>query len=145
MARYVATVTTPRSPEEAFDYLADFSTVEEWDPGVRRARAISEERRAKGAQFEVVARFLGRDVPLTYETVEIERPRRVMLRAENENLVSLDTISFRPLPQGGGTEVTYDADLSLKGPRRLAEPLMRLLFGRVGDRAKAGLAERLSG
>jgi hypothetical protein len=44
---------------------------------------------------------------------------------------------------GRGTRVTYDADLSLKGPLRLADPLLALAFRRVGDRARDGLRARL--
>ena len=42
-----------------------------------------------------------------------------------------------------GTRVTYDADLALKGPLRIADPLLGLAFDRVGDRALEGLRERL--
>jgi hypothetical protein len=142
MARYVASVTTPLPPAEAFDYLADFSSVAEWDPGVVRATALDPEPRRLGARFEVVARFLGREVPLEYRTVEIEAPDRVVLRAQTATVVSLDTISFRPMP-AGGTEVTYDADLRLRGPLRLADPLLALAFRRVGDRARDGLEQAL--
>lgn len=142
MARYVGTVNTPLSQDEAFDYLADFSSVAEWDPGVVRARALDPDPRRAGARFEVVARFLGRELPLEYRTVEFEAPRRLVLRAENANIVSLDTIDVRPNPTGG-TQVVYDADLSLRGLRRVADPLLGLAFKRVGDRARAGLEAAL--
>ena len=34
MARYRTTIQTKKSPEEAFEYLADFANAREWDPGV---------------------------------------------------------------------------------------------------------------
>jgi hypothetical protein len=138
MARYTGTVTTPRAPEDAFDYLANFSNVAEWDPGVKEAHPVNSGGVRPGARFKVIARCLGREVPLVYRTVELDRPRRVVLQAVNETLVSRDSISFRPLPDGG-TVVTYDADLRLKGAFRLAELPMRLLFHRIGDRAREGL------
>jgi dehydrogenase/reductase SDR family member 12 len=143
MAHYTGTVTTSRPPEEVFDYLANFSTVAEWDPGVKDAYPVNSGGARHGARFQVIARFLGRDVPLTYRTVELDRPRRVVLQAANEKVVSSDTISFDPLP-GGGTTVTYDADLQLRGPLRVAELPMRLAFRRIGDRARAGLEEALA-
>lgn len=143
MAHYVGTVTTPRDPEEAFEYVANFSTVAEWDPGVKEAYPVNSGGARRGARFKVIARFLGRDVPLTYRTIELERPRRVVLRAANSTVESNDAISFRALP-GGGTEITYDADLRLKGVMRLAELPMRVLFRRIGDRARAGLEEALA-
>jgi carbon monoxide dehydrogenase subunit G len=142
MARYSGTVTTSHPPEEVFDYLADFSSVAEWDPGVKEAYPVNSGG-ARGAQFKVISRFLGRDVPLTYRAVELNRPHRVVLQAISDTVVSTDTISFRPLPDGG-TLVTYDADLRLKGAMRLADLPMRLIFRRIGDRARDGLEEALA-
>jgi len=143
MARYTGTVTTSRAPEEVFDYVANFATVAEWDPGVKEAYPVNSGGVRRGARFKVIARFLGRDVPLTYRTVELDRPHRVVLQAVNETVESSDTISFRPLPDGG-TLVTYNADLRLKGALRLADLPMRLVFRRIGDRARAGLEEALA-
>jgi hypothetical protein len=41
--------------------------------------------------------------------------------------------------------VRYDADLRLKGPLRLADPLLRVAFSRIGDRARDGLRRALDG
>ena len=143
MAHYAATVTSRRSAQAVFDYLADFSSTAEWDPGVIAARRLTAEPLRVGARFHVVAGFLGRQVPLEYRTVEIDRPRRVVLRAESASAVSEDTITVRELP-GSGTEVVYDAQLRLRGPLRLADPVLGVFFTRIGDRAKAGLANALA-
>jgi hypothetical protein len=37
MARYIASVETPRTRREVFTYLSDFSSTQEWDPGVHEA------------------------------------------------------------------------------------------------------------
>lgn len=143
MARYVASVETDWDREVAFAYLADFSNVSDWDPGIPRARSLSADRLAVGARFEVVSEFMGRENELTYETVEIEAPRRVVLRSEMSAMVSLDEMTFDIRP-GGGTLVAYDADLSMKGAFKLLELPMRLAFLRIGDRAKNGLRDRLA-
>lgn len=143
MAHYRTTVETQWPIEVAFDYLASFDNVAEWDPGVSEARRLSAEAPAGGARFEVIASFLGRRVPLIYETVELEPPNKVVLRAETTTVTSLDTLTFTR--RGGLTEVTYDAELSLRGPLKLADPLLSLAFGRLGDRAREGLARRLGG
>ena len=143
MAHYATTVTSPGSPTEVFEYLADFSSTAEWDPGVSEARCLTDEPLRVGARFHVVADFLGRRVPLEYRTVEIDPPRRVVLRAETPTVVSEDTITVSALP-GSGAQVTYDARLRLRGALRIADPVLGLLFRRVGDRAKAGLAATLA-
>ena len=66
-----------------------------------------------------------------------------MLRAETPTVVSEDTITVSALP-GSGAQVTYDARLRLRGALRVADPVLGLLFRRVGDRAKAGLAATLA-
>lgn len=144
MAHYVASVESPWERERAFDYLAAFDSIADWDPGVARARALTEDRLAVGARFEVISSFVGREVPLVYETIEIDRPRRVLLRAETGTIVSLDEMSFDLRP-GGGTIVTYDARLTLKGLAQVGSPLMALAFRRLGDAARDGLRERIGG
>ena len=144
MARYTGTVTSPRPIEEVFDYLADFSRVTDWDPSSIESRALNGAQPRKGSRYAVTSRFLGREVPLTYETVELERPERVVLRGENNSVVSIDEISFRKLADGD-TEVTYDADLRLKGARKLFDPLFGISFRRLCERARARMQEVLGG
>ena len=143
MARYVTTIDSPRAPEDLFAYLSDFSSAKDWDPGVVDASRDGTGQVAVGTEFRLVAAFMGRKVPLTYVVTALEAPRTVTFRGENASVVSLDTISFEP--HGEGTRVTYDADLRLKGPGRLADPLLKLVFTRIGDKAAAGLRETLQG
>jgi carbon monoxide dehydrogenase subunit G len=142
MARYVGTIESPRPPDQAFAYLADFSSVAEWDPSAVSATMLGEQP-GLGTEFEVVVSFAGRELPFTYRTIEYERPHRIVLRAESSTVVSEDTITVRAAP-GGGSEITYDADLRAKGLMRLANPVLGPLFKRLGDNAAEGLREKLS-
>jgi carbon monoxide dehydrogenase subunit G len=141
MAHYKASVDTPRPPDEAFAYLSDFSTTAEWDPGVVEAERLGEAPVAEGSEFRLVADFLRRKTALTYRIVEYDPPNAVTFRGENATVVSLDRITFESSAQG--TRITYDADLALKGPFKLADPLLALAFKRVGDRALAGMRKTL--
>ena len=144
MARYVTTIDSPRAREELFAYLADFSNAPEWDPGVTSAERLAGEGPvASGEEFRLMVRSVQGEMPLTYRVTAIDRPASVTFRAESGLLVSLDTISFTQ--HDGGTLVRYDADLRLKGPLRLADPLLRIVFSRIGDRARDGLCRALGG
>lgn len=143
MARYRATVHTDRSREEVFAYLSDFSTTREWDPGVVTAERLTANGVKHGSEFSLVARFLGRDTQLTYRIVEYEPPRCVVFLGENATVISRDRITFEPA--GTGTDISYDAELKLKGLLRLADPLLALAFKRVGDRALDGMRATLTG
>jgi len=142
MAHYNASLETLLPPAEAFAYLSDFSTTEEWDPGVVEAERHGDGPVAMGTEFRVVAEFLGRKSTLVYEVVEFEPGEAVTVRGENATVVSLDRITFERV--GAGTRVNYDAELTLKGPLRLADPLLGLAFRRVGDRALDGLRTTLA-
>ena len=141
MARYTATLDTDHPVEEMFAYLSDFSTTEEWDPGVMRARRNGTGQIGVGTTFDLVASFLGRENDLTYEVTEYDAPHAVTVRGENASVVSLDRITTEP--HNGGTRITYDADLAMKGPLKLFDPLLKLAFNRVGDRALEGLRTTL--
>lgn len=141
MAHYNASVVSPRPLQEVFDYLSDFSTTAEWDPGVVKAERVGSSPVGEGSEFRLLASFLGRQTPITYRIVEYDPPNAVTLRGENASVVSLDRITFQA--SGDGTRVTYDADLALKGALRLADPLLVLAFRRVGDRALDGMRKTL--
>ena len=143
MARYRATVTTDWSPQQTFAYMANFANSAEWDPGVVSAEELTDNPLRVGARFDLVAAVLGREIDLTYETVELETPRRVVLRAESGTVVSLDEMTFEPTANDG-TALTYYADLRMKGALRVADPLLRLAFRRIGDQARDGITARLA-
>ena len=143
MARYTATLETPNARGDVAAYLTDFSTTQQWDPGVVEAERLDHGPVAIGSRFRVVARFLGRRAELTYEIVRHDPGELVTLRGQSATVVSLDTMRFSDTPDGG-TRVSYEADLTLKAPLRALDPLLRLAFNRVGDRAAAGLQAELA-
>jgi carbon monoxide dehydrogenase subunit G len=142
MARYRATVDTPREREDVFAYLSDFSTTQEWDPGVLEAERLNDGAVGEGTEFRLVTEFLGHKTALTYRIVEYDPPHAVTFRGENATVISKDRITFEVAD--GSTLVTYDADLALKGPLRIGDSLLGLAFNRVGDRALAGLRHKLA-
>jgi hypothetical protein len=142
MAHYVARIPVSLSRSAAFSYLSRFDRAAEWDPGVEAGEMLTPEPVGVGSRFRLVARFLGRRIPLDYEIVEYERDERIVLRAENRSVRSVDTIMFQDDERD--TFVVYDAQLDAKGIGRLADPLLAIVFRRIGDRAAAGLRTHLS-
>jgi polyketide cyclase/dehydrase/lipid transport protein len=142
MSHYAARVPVSVTRSAAFAYLSRFDRAAEWDPGVEAAEMLTPEPVGVGSRFRLVARFLGRRIPLDYEIVEYERDERVVLRAENRSVRSVDTITFDV--DDHGSVVVYDARLDPKGIGRLAEPLLSIIFHRIGDRAAHGLRTHLS-
>ncbi len=142
MAHYVARIPVSGTRSAVFAYLSRFDRAAEWDPGVEAGEMVTPEPVGVGSRFRLVARFLGRRIPLEYEIVELEHEKQIVLRAENRSVRSVDTITFEDDERGA--VVVYDAQLDAKGIGRLADPLLALVFRRIGDRAAAGLHRRLA-
>ncbi len=142
MAHYNGTIPSPRPAADVFAYMAEFANVADWDPTVAEAEPLQLGQPELGSKFHVLVRWLGRENAFEYEITEFEAPRRLVLRAENSTSISEDTIEVAA--RGTGSEMTYDARVTLKGPARLIDPVLGLAFKRLGDNAAAGLRRELS-
>jgi carbon monoxide dehydrogenase subunit G len=143
MAKASGTVTSPLPPETVFERVSDFSTTQLWDPGVVEGEKLTEGPVEIGARFRIVARFMGRNSELVYVVTEFEPGRRVVLRGENATVLSIDEIIVEPV-ESGGSRLDYSADLTLKGPLALFDPLLGMAFSGIAKKALAGLSAWLS-
>jgi hypothetical protein len=109
---------------------------------VSEARRVGDEPIGLGSAFDLVARFGGRDVPLRYEIVEYDAPRRVVLEARRPGFISRDAITVESVVNG--SVVNYDATLAFGGAGRLFDPVMQRIFNRVGARATLGMQTALN-
>jgi uncharacterized protein YndB with AHSA1/START domain len=142
MALCRCVLEVPDTPADVFPYMADFSNVERWDPGVERARRLDGDVLERGSRFSVVTRFAGRSIALEYAIRTLERPHRIVLEAVTESLRSRDEVLVEGLPSG--SRLTYEARLELSGVWRIVDPGLQLAFNRLGDEAAAGLARALN-
>jgi uncharacterized protein YndB with AHSA1/START domain len=134
-------IVTDKPLARVFDYLSDFTTTTEWDPGtVATVRQHGDG--GVGTTYLNTSQFLGRKTELRYVVQELVPGERIRLRGENKTVTSVDTMTVRPA--GTGTEVTYDAEFAFKGAARYLAPLLRPVLARLGDQAEAGLRQALS-
>jgi hypothetical protein len=134
--------TVDRPQAEVFQYTADFSHIDEWDPGVATSRKLGDEPLGVGSRFEVEARFGTSTIPMVYEITVFEPSDRVVLIGKGDTLEAVDEIRFQE--SEGRTLIDYTADLTFLSWIRFAVPLMSPLLKRVGTRALDGLAAALS-
>jgi hypothetical protein len=141
MARYLVRIGSTKSLSEAFAYMSDLANFAEWDPGVTRVEQSEGTGPGPNAVYDVTVK--GLPAPLRYRTTRFDPPNSILVCAKSCLFTSLDTITV----EGDDAEsiVTYDAELTLNGPLGLADPLLRLTFDRIGDRATAGLIRVLDG
>jgi len=143
VARYLTTIRSPWSSSRAFAYLADARNLVDWDPSVVRADQVTGDGGGPGTEFDVEVAHAGGSTTFRYRTTRFEPSTTVQIEARTRALTSIDRITIAD--DGEGCLVTYDARLDLNGTRRLLDPLLRLVFGRIGDRAAAGLESTLDG
>ena len=127
---------------EVFDFVADFSTTAEWDPGVVAAHRLDEGDLGVGNTFAVTVSFAGRELPLEYETTAYEPNELVVLEVKSNRFDGVDTIRFEPIDDSS-TRVHYRADFELKGFMKLIGPFLGGTFDRVGTKAMDGMKARL--
>ena len=135
------TVVVNKTLDAVFGYLSDFTTTTEWDPGT----VITVNHHGDGGigtTYLNTSKFLGRETQLTYVVDELVDQQLIQLRGENKTVIAVDTLTFRPV--ASGTEVTYAAEFTFKGLSRIAAPLLKPAFERLGNEAEAGMRKALN-
>jgi uncharacterized protein YndB with AHSA1/START domain len=142
MARYTGIVQAPHSAEEVWHYLADLRSLREWDPSVDHVELVDGQARTESALYELGVSFRGRALTLPYRTVEVDPPHRVVFTAGTDSVSIRDEVRIESVGPSAST-VTWNADLRLRGIRRVIDLLLWAPFKRIGQHAERGLGERL--
>ena len=140
MVSVESTFTTRTPPEAVFDFLADFSHAEEWDPGTVECDRLAGDG-GVGTRYRNVSTFLGRTSIVEYVTEEFVPPRYVHFRGHNEQFIGHDRLHLDPA--GAGTRVVYEAELGFSGGARLATPLVAAYLPFLAKKTVRQLRERL--
>ncbi|MFE7752275.1 SRPBCC family protein [Streptomyces sp. NPDC057428] len=122
-----------RTRDEIVAYMADFSHAEQWDPGTiscRQVDAGDPVAVAVGTEWLNVSSFRGRRTELRYELTRMDDDRLTFV-GRNRTATSTDDLHFEPQP--GGTRITYRAHVEFHGVARLATPVLKREFERLGD------------
>ncbi|MCV7432590.1 SRPBCC family protein [Mycolicibacterium bacteremicum] len=137
MQRELVTAAPPRS---AFDYFADFTTSEEWDPGSIRTVRVSGDG-GVGSRYANTSKIAGRTNDVDYEVISLVPGRSIELRGENSSLITHDTITVEPHPHG--SLVTYRLEFTFQGWRRYAERVLRRAVSKLANNGADGLRREL--
>ena len=144
MTTLVRTVVVAKPLDRVFDYLSDFTTTTEWDPGTVRTERVSGDG-GVGTEYHNTSRVAGRETELTYVVEKLVPGEVFALRGENKTVVAHDTMRFRDT--GSGTEVTYTADFAFQGLLGTLSPVLGVVmapaFKKLGDEAEVGMKRAL--
>jgi carbon monoxide dehydrogenase subunit G len=134
------TVTAPA--DVVLEYLKDFGHTRQRDPATRTTTRADNGPIGVGSSWHNESKILGVTTELTY-TLTVVEPHRLVFVGRNEGATSTDTVLVRPV--AGGAEVTYHVDLEVHGVAKLATPVMRIEFEKLGNETAARLTEVLNG
>lgn len=141
MSTVSRTFSVDAAPEVVIAYLADFGNAEQWDPGTVRCVRIDDGPVAVGASWHNTSRIAGITTELTY-TLEQLTDERIVLAGRNDTATSTETIVIAR--GGSGSSITYTNEVQFNGVARLAGPLAKLVFERLGDDTEKQLVQALN-
>jgi carbon monoxide dehydrogenase subunit G len=119
-------------PSVVIDYLKDFSHAEEWDPGTESCTRQDAGPVEVGSTWHNVSKIAGVSTELTYRLEELTDDR-IVLKGHNDTATSTDTITVVPSPDGPGSRITSEAVIELKGAAKIADPVMKVVFEKIGS------------
>jgi hypothetical protein len=122
--------------------MSDLRNFASWDPGVLTVTQVAGDGGGPESIFDVAVKSVGGGTVLRYETVEYDEPGNLLVEARNSKFTSIDRITV--VAKGEGSIVTYSAELLLNGCLSPLNPLLGLVFNRIGDRAAVGLRRVLA-
>lgn len=133
-------VTAP--PDRVVDYLRDFANAKDWDAGTQRCTRNDAGPIKPGSSWHNVSKVFGVTAELTY-TLEELSDRRLVFVGTNARSTSRDEITVDG--NGSGSTVTYRADLTMHGPAKLLNPVMKLAFDRLANDTEKQMTKVLNG
>jgi hypothetical protein len=143
MARYVTTVTSSKTPEDAFRYMADLRNFSDWDRNIVSVELIKGDGAGLHAVFDIAVRGVGgRPSVLRYDTVEYDEFTNVLVKGRNALFTSIDRITVTPTATG--CTVTYDATLIANWIVAPMNLFLGAVFKKIGDSATKGLRKVLA-
>ena len=122
------TVSTPI--EKVVEYLSDFANAEQWDPGTKSCKRVDTGAVHEGSSWKNVSEFRGKETTLDYRLLTMQ-PTRLVFEGRNKQATSTDDINFSPA--GGGTSITYHANIAFNGVLKLVGWAVKGEFNKLGD------------
>jgi carbon monoxide dehydrogenase subunit G len=145
MASVERTITVQQPVAKVWEYLADWTNTEEWDPPT-----VSTERRSGdggvGTTYTNVSKLLGHETETEYVVTQHDVGKVFQLEGDAGSVKVCDTITFEGSSGADGSEqttVTYQSEFQPVGAAKLAAPLLPPALKILGDRVAARLQECL--
>jgi len=141
MATVSRTFSVDPPPPVVIPYLADFAHAEQWDPGTVRCVRTDAGPVRVGSSWQNTSKIAGVSTELTY-TLEQLTASRIVLVGRNDTATSTETIHVTP--SGTGSTITYTNEVQFNGAAKLASPLAKVVFEKLGRDTERQITETLN-
>jgi uncharacterized membrane protein len=145
VARDVDVVTSAvigRPVEVVAAYASDPTNAPDWYENIASVEWSTPPPVGVGSRMDFVASFLGRRLAYTYEVVELEPGRRMVMRTADGPFPMETTYTWEPV-DAGSTRMTLRNRGRPSGFSRVAGPVMATAMRRANRKDLARLRERL--
>ena len=136
------TFTSIRDIHSIFDYIADFSTIEQWDHTVINSTKTSAGKTGLGSNFDILLKFGFSSTLMKYSISEYEAPNRLVLTGQGNGYVAIDTVTL--VQDGDLVTVNWKADIIFKGALSKLAPVMQSRVVASAKKTIVGLANALN-
>lgn len=135
-----AEVNIKRSPEDVFDYCSDHSNEPEWNPMMKRIEKLTSGPVGVGTRY---ATEFAKGPPMVIECTRYQRPATWSLTGSSPALKA--GFGGQVLPAPGGARLVMRMEIELRGPLKLAAPLLRRREQPMFERDLTNIKARLEG
>jgi uncharacterized membrane protein len=122
MAKIQQSITINQPVEQVFAFMRDTRNTTRWHPTVSEAMATLDGPAQIGTRVTEVRTLIGRKMELTFEIVELESNKCIVMKSVSGPLPLKITITFESL--GNATRITLDGLTEARGFLKLADGMI---------------------
>ncbi|MFK4088467.1 SRPBCC family protein [Kribbella sp. NPDC020789] len=141
MSRVRGSIDIARTVEDVFEVVADPRNEVRYNPGMTESVKITDGPIGVGTTFRSTVLIRGRPVEVRTECTGLDRPHRFATRNVMAGAVAEGEVRCGPIP--GGTSFSWEWQMSVSGPARIAGPLIALIGRHRERRIWTGLKRML--
>lgn len=131
MAQIEGEIVINRTAEEVFDFVSDQCNEPLYNPEMLSVEKVGEGPAGEGTRYSILMRQGKRELPMTLEFTEFDRPSRLGSRATMAGMTTEGRLTFEPL--GTSTVMRWAWDVHTSGVFRLLGPVVTA----IGKRQEA--------
>lgn len=94
------TFQTSQSAKNAFEYIVDFSHIDQWDHTIMRSAKVGDAAIALGTQFDLMFAMGKRRSAISYTISKFEPHTKAVLKGISKSFTAQDTVTIDESPQG---------------------------------------------